>query len=96
MTRWHRPGHVECWADESDEEEPPGIASVSKDAEAPGETGKTRRKVTFCDVVKRHYVPAYSVIYGRHPSTFHLGATGIMIDIKNDDCGQILKMQLHV
>ena len=47
MTRWHRPEHVSCWADEMRNEESPGIASVCDDAKGAGDPEKRRRTVTL-------------------------------------------------
>ena len=42
-------------------------------------------------MVQRHYVPAYSCIYGRHPATFNFGSAGEMLPIRFNDNGLILR-----
>ena len=49
------------------------------------DTGVERRQVRFDGIIKYHYIPAYSTIYGRHPNTFHFAADGSMVKAKSDD-----------
>ena len=90
MDQWHRDGKVKCWVKEMEEEEIRSLASVEGGVREPKSPGDQRRQVKFNDAVKRYYVPAYSVVYGRHPRTFHFDAMGFMVDAKHDDNGQAL------
>ena len=49
-----------------------------------------RRRVRFDGVIRYHYVPAYSTLFGRHPNTFHFSPDGLMIDARSDDSAQAL------
>ena len=77
MNRWLR---LNAWADvELDND-----VSSAELWESQSRTRIGKKSVRFDGVVTRHYVPAYSAIFGRHPSTFHVDSNGTMITSRSD------------
>ena len=100
MKRWHgktaaracsssATGNRLQWGDD-EEGEPDDYLSCAGIWSGRPATGAERRRVRFDGIVRYHYIPAYSTIFGRHPNTFNFAADGTMIVVKNDDCAHAL------